>query len=531
LAFVYVWLLLATVRMSLATVDPQTHYIRFSPPSGEAFAAFFSGPGPELLARSLGYAVQAVALAAVPAVLTGYFLALKAPRVLRSAGVFVLLLAWALTPVRTMAMFHFIPSSATDATSPLLAWLPWLVVQPGSSTVLLFALGAIPPLALVMYSAYRGQFLGLPWPESGRTRLDRFVGEAIPRSIAGFAIGSILAGATVLFDLVTTSMWASPEGRAFVDYVMAFARNPQGPPIAAVGVLFIVVIIAATFVVAAAVVWLAHLLSRALVGRMRAIRLPVRDRALSVASFVVTGIATVFVLVSLVAPLVVAAAYSVQEDFGRWGSFTAKWYLGEAWGTPSEIRGAWTEPEYARFLQEAVGAALVASMLGVLLAVLLVAGLRSLRTPYRGLASAAVFTGIVVPLGLLSVMDLFASSALVLPGMPWTGWILERVPLAMGVAVATIAPSLLWRPARTPGRWTDWFLPALAGFLLSFAVTSNAFAWPDGSSSLSDLAYGFLARKWATPEVDAFLTTATLIALGAMLPAWVLLWRREGFRF
>ncbi len=243
------------------------------------------------------------------------------------------------------------------------------------------------------------------------------------------------------------------------------------------------------------------------------------------------GIAATFVFVTLVIPLVAAAVFSVYGDlsFGL-GDFTVKWYFGEALGTPQVVPGAFTDPYFAAGIQDAMGVALAASVAGVLLALPFLAGLRALRPKPRFLATVAAFTGILVPLVLLAVMLRFSYAVTNVNGVAWWGWVLGRMPLAMGIAIATMAPSIVWRSGGAP-RWSDWMLPAIAGGLLAFAAVSNALTWVDRAPSLGREAFEFLAEKWVTPEVDAMATLAVLITLVLMIPAWGLLWKREGFRF
>lgn len=473
------------------------------------YTYFIEGAGAGFILRGLAVALAALLLASVPAAVTGYFLALKAPPRVRRAGTFLLLAAWVLTFERNFALLHF----ATPAFPS--AWAPWLTFERGSSAIPVLALNALPPLALAAYSGFRGNLLGITWPKIGGTLAERLLHEAIPRAVAGLAVGFALAGASIFADFRTTLL-ILPSGRRGLAEVLR--RATDHPTLSAAAAAIILAIVATAFLGALVVVWaMLGLASRS--PAYRAAGAPKPEGRGASLSYAVTGIVTLLVFYSLFSPLAASLVASLgnAEGFGDPNAFSTRWYL------DSRI-GLLGQGDFWQGAASSLGTYALVSLVAAPLALLAAVGVRALRNPRRAMARGVLYFGMVVPPALLGTMVLLYAEQTIpdgnLPDPTYS--LLAALPLALALIFVVLS-------AAEARGGTSWVGRTVAGVLVALAMVLNT-QYSPASTNPEAFILAFLSRRIPTPMLDAAVVVLTGLTLLLLAVAAALLRGREAFR-
>jgi hypothetical protein len=526
---VFATLLSIAVATSLGTYNDRYELVLF-PPSLDAYVDFAEIPGPLFLETILRVAPPLL-LAAVPSSFAGYFLGRRAPRVVRRVGVVLLLAAWALTFERNLAMFHL-------ATPTVAGWFPWMAVTfPGAASLMIFY-AAMPPIALCVYSAHRGGFLGLPWPGSAGTPSDRFVYEVLPRTVAGAALGIVVAGAYVLLDLVLAAY--STRGEVgIVSYIVEQSGLIGGGPLSAAGAVIVFLVLGAALLVFFLWLWAVRMVT----ARRPATPADAPPSRRNLASDVAAGVGIValgFLLVSAFVPIAIAFLFSFNStfSFGEFGGWSTDWYYNPRW-TPGDSPvppGIFNLEAFLESMGRAVGLSLVTALVVVPIAVLAAAGSWNLPPRTRAKVRGVLYVGAFLPITLTTLMASYAillGSGSVFGGQmpePWDAVAVgvPLLPMALGYAFIVAASSSDWRQAwAVGGTWTTWVRPAAAAFLTTFGFLMSAFGAIQ-AYSLGTFLYAYVSRNILTPLVDAGLVFLSLSTIVPILVAALLV--RDGDR-
>lgn len=516
------YLLFGTLVASVSWYDDQSQ-LRSFPPTLDNYADFVSGLAGPLLWRSLTMAVLGLLAATAPAAAVGYFLALRAPKWARRWGIFLLLSAWALTSARTFALLHI-----AQLISPLWVVVPWLPVRFGEPPVAAVAYIAIPPMALAVSASLRGDFLGLRWAGGGHSRIDRLLKETIPRGSAGLLFGSVLAGAALFIDPVTTELYGGIQNLGIGSYIAQASLVGGAPQAAVAAVIATLVLVGAAIaglLLIAACLLVSHRLAR--VGPLGS---SLEGDGLSRIAFVATALATVLTLYTLFVPLAAAVVFSFngEDSVIELGGFTTEWWVGGPTRT-----GLLGDPFYVSVLWNSYGFAAAVAAAALPLALLASWILGTVGRGPRLLLRLTLYSGLAIPMFLLGAMGLFALRPdLSDPTQVFLYAFLVHLPLALGIAfLMTGPPAPPNAPAQTALARRVWIRRAVVGFLAAFAFVLGAYMpWNLGYSQ-SVWIGAVLARRILTPRWDvavAVLIVATLVPIAA---AWLVHRDREPIRF
>lgn len=522
------FLLVTLSALAGASYDERYQLVTW-PPSGDATEWFLRTNGPGLWLSSLAFTAAGFLLAAGPAGITGYFLARKAPPRVRHWGLFLLVGAWVLMPLIVIgyARFAFFPE--------LSGWAPWFAVRLLPLADVVLAVGAIPALALAFYSSLRDDFLGLPWPTSSGSRVDRFVREALPRGLAGFAFGAFFTGTALLVDFVIPSLYGA--GRySLSSYMISQAGVLGGAPSAAVAGLILIATIVTFFVAFVLGVWAIRRYALPFLWKTFGEHGTRDDRLLSLLSTVVSIAGVLFTVYVLYLPIAASVVYSfnaVDSYVTLRGPPTLMWY-----GGSEERTGIFQIPAYVSSVVDSLWFAGLTTVVATPFGLLGAAVVPSLPSRQRFLIRVVVYAGAAIPLPFylvsIAFINDFASFAVSDPLEPLrlgTLSLIVRLPLAAAVIFIVASASGGWGRRLLYGvRRAPWILPFLAGPLAAFAVLLGVATFDAYSQAAS--IYAFFTRGIISPRIDA---TSTILAVSALVPlavAWVLLLRsREPFRF
>jgi len=530
LGAVYAVFFFVAMITSLAWYD-SNYQLRFWPPEASAYVDSASRVT-SLLVASILHVLPTLLLAAVFGGLAGYFLALKAPLAVRRWGLFLVVTAWALTVPRLIATLHLYWQA------PASVWFPWMRFDTPADLPVLFA-SAMPPIALGVYSALRGEFLGLVWPGSPGTRSERLVTEALPRATVGIAFGILLAGTfEVLVGLASETFGGAsvPSVARFIEAQVIF---PGGVPQGSAALLIVLGGFMIVFLGFLGLTALLHSASRTAVAQTP--RPVPRQRGLSIASFIVSGISFGFVIVTAFVPIAMAAIFSLNAANSLWffEGWSARWYV-DSPGTFGIGEGLFSLPAYwSSFLRSTALAAIVsgvAAPLGVAAA----AGVFRMPQRTRSLVRAFVYVGLIVPVTVFAFVGVFASLVGSSPGYPvvqaegfWRAApaFFAQLPFAIGISFVVAGASGGWRQAAAlrAGPYV-WIRPIVAAALVSFAFLLATYN-PASEFSQMTFVSALVESRRLTPLVDAALVVLTLTSVLALFGAWIAMRREEMFRF
>lgn len=498
------------------------------PPSGDGVEWFFRSNGAGLWLSSLAFTGAGLLLAAGPAGITGYFLARKAPPLARHWGLFLVVGAWILMPLIIIGYvrFAFFPE--------LSGWAPWFAARLLPFSTVALAVSAIPALALAVYSSLREDFLGLPWPTSSGSRVDRFVREALPRGLAGFTFGAFFAGTALLVDFVGPSLYGAGLYPLSV-YMISQASILGGAPSAAVAGLILFATIVTFFVAFVFATWAIRKYALPLLWRSFGEAGTRNDRLLSLLSTIVSTVGVLFTLYILYLPIAASVVYSfnaVDSYVYMRGPPTLMWYFG------SDVRdGIFEIPAYVSFVVDSLWFAGLATAVATPFGLLGAGTVPTLPSRQRFLIRGTVYAGAAIPLPFYVVSIGFLNELAAAPASEpleslrlGTLYLLIRLPLAAAVVFIVASASGGWQrrlPYGVPR--ASWVVPFLAGPLVAFAVLLGVATFD--AYSQATWIYALFARGIISPRIDAASTILVLSALVPLAVAWVLLRTREPFRF
>ncbi|MGQ0797260.1 MAG: hypothetical protein ACT4OI_05295 [Methanobacteriota archaeon] len=516
-------LLFVTGMVSVASYDDR-YALVFLPPSGDAYASFVEVPG-RLLVDTVARLAPPLLLAAFPASGAGYFLATKAPGLLRRVGVFLLLGAWALTFERNLAMSHLL------ARASLASWIPWMAIgYPGATSTLLFYT-ALPIIALCVYSSLRGGFLGLVWPAAEGSVGDRFARGHLPRAASGVALGVLIAGAFGAVDPLIVIFGGAREP-GIGSYLFSQAFLVGGAPQAAAAATVVFVLLVAAFLAFAGWLWVLRFVTR------HSLPLPGEDvRTVSRIPRIAAetgGAAFAFLVVSAFLPIGIAAVFSFNsfDSISVFRGWTTDWYFNPEFA-PGSAERIGVLNEQSRFLDTLTGAAGLSALLALAVvpfAVLVAASVWNLAPRSRGIVRALLYMGLVVPVALTSLMAYFgpvvgsASISIAPLEPPWDAVPIAVALLPFGLAVAFVvaASSSDWRQAwSVGGGWMPWLRPASAAFLVTFGFLLSSFGAFTKYSATTYVA-GRFSVMLLSPFTDAALVLLTFVTLVPILAGMIL---------
>ena len=532
LAVVFGTLLAATALVSVAWYD-DLYQLRFWPPVADAYF----DDAPFVVALTIASLIRLLPpflLATIPGGLAGYFLALKAPAAVRRWGLFLVLAAWVLTVPRTIGTLHLFSGN------PGASWFPWMIHDfTGGYFVVLFY-NALPPIALGVYSALRGEFLGLVWPDSSGTRSRRFVREALPRGAVGAAFGVLLAWASATFEGWVAELYGGGAALPIGSYIQTQLNIIGGATLAAAAILMALGMLVAVFLGFLGFTWLVRALGR-LVASSPAVAAS-RQPWLSRVSMGITAFAFVFLVVSSLIPISLAAVFSFNagDDPLLFDGWSTRWYANPGVQSGAfQTVGIFDDPDYWRFLLGSLGLSAVTAFAAAPLGVSAAAAVFGLPPRSRSAVRATLYMGFVVPLIMFAWMTYFVRALAVtsFPGLDVVGVsaavlvFLSQLPLAIGISFVVAAASGSWRQAVAlrSGPFV-WIRPMVAGAFVSMAFLLTSYGLFTEYSQTAYI-FGIVGKKILTPLFDAALVVLSACSFAALLAAWVLLRDQEGFRF
>ncbi|OGS47725.1 MAG: hypothetical protein A3K66_02315 [Euryarchaeota archaeon RBG_16_67_27] len=513
---VLVW---SAVSASLSWYD-DSDPPRTAPPSGQNWNDFFTGSlGWSLIGNTLGVALIALLLATPFAVATAYFLALKAPTRIRRAGVVLLVAAWALTLGRAASLMHFV------GDSPLAILMPWAPIEPGPGAAIALSWSAVPPLALAVYAILRGSLLGIRWPSSPTSRVDRFVREAVPRTVAGLAFGFVLAGATLASDPILRGLFVGGPGLGVGEYAWTQLALTGGFPQSGVAAVVLFLLVFAAFAGALAIVWLMHRASRRWLPKMRRLAPGAPDRALSLTSLVVTAALAAITLYTLFLPLATAVVFSLNSADSIWEfrGFSGDWWLGRP-----DRDGLFEDETYLAAFWDSFGGPFATAINATILALLAAVSIRSFRPRTQALLRSGFAFALVLPaslVGIATVQWILLAGAAGGSAADAFGW-LGGLLFATGLAFLTIEWAIR-RAGATP-RETDWLRAAAVSGCVVFAFSLNAFVFVGTTITQATYIAGLVGKKIITPRIDAAVVVIAGLTAVALLVGWVATWGWPG---
>lgn len=529
LAAVAAYLLFAAAALSVSTLN---YDLSVQPGLTLAgYTVFFSGRGPSFIVASLALALRVSLYAAGPALVLGYFLALKARRWVRQLGVFLLVLAWILSYVRAAAFINFFGFTGGPVSLGA-AWFPWLAVTPGGDPALPLMWIVLPSMALPVYASLRGFFLGLRWRSYAVPRTTRFVREAVPRGAAGLALGTVLAGGTVFADTVVARLYGGTATTGIGTYLAMALAQFGYVTVAAVIAVLMLLLVAAAYIGFVAVVFVVRWLTpRYFMVKPTPLDLG-QDRALSEASLIMTGLVSVFLLASLFIPLVIAAVFSFNHDnnVAVFGQFSTRWWVTEP--GLAEVRALFADPDFSVALWGSGYLALLVAGAGTPLGFL-----AAYAVPYLGDRSRlglrlVMYAALVVPLALMASLGVLRAAwdALGIASANLDPYIIVAlVPVGAAVVFIFTRTALAFSRPRTRQFGFVWLRAAIAGALASFSFFLGAYIGYTGTT-VTGFVYGTLLRRIPTPEVDAAIALVSVLATVPLAAAFLVIHDREAFR-
>ncbi len=463
------------------------------------------------LMDSLGHMMASLLFAVPFSVATAYFLALKARPAVRRVGVFVLIFAWAMS-VSRMIGFLWLAEGF-----PLAAALPWAQARQGEVVAAqVVAWIAVPPMTLSVFVALRGQILGLDWPSCGSTRLERFLREAVPRTIAGLAVGSVLAGAMLFAGgFYVSGLWGG--GAPLASWAQRWVTMVL-VPLSGVASTTMFTVILGSFVVSLVILWAVRRVS----GRARTpLRIRSRskaDRTLSMTSLVVTGVISSITFYTLLLPLVIRIPFSFNSlpSPVEFEGFSSRWWTGSG-----EQVGILQDDAFLAALWSSFAGAAGMAALATVLAVLAAMSMRSLSLRRRIFLRSSFLFALVLPPALVGFMAaqwarITGAQGGTIDVFAWLAGLLFATGLAF-ICVEVV----LRRAGAGPPVPVDWlrvsFLSACVVFLFAFNMPTPL----DESISTTDYIQLIMARTVPTPRIDAMITLLAGISVVPLLAAWI----------
>jgi ABC-type spermidine/putrescine transport system permease subunit II len=520
--------LLALVVVTLAALSTSSYDDRYQlvswPPSGSAWEEFARSGGVSSFGESLVTVSLALGFAGVPAATTGYFFARKTSR-LRGTGVFLLVGAWILTPVIVLGCVRFTFGLGLGA------WAPWLSVPVELLLPVVLGIGAIPPMALAVYSSLRDDFLGLPWPVSDGPRAQRFLREAVPRGLAGVLFGAFFAGTWAITDIGASSLYG--RSGTLSEFMVAHFGFVGGAPVGAVAALVLFATVVSGFAILVVCVWLVRTHVGPALWRVVVRSVPGRDRLWSGISWAVTfGVAgaTLYALFLPLAASVVFSFNGANSVFVFYGPATLDWYLGD------QPRGLLLDPFYVPFLLDAIVFAAVAAAVGAPFGLLAAAVTPSLGVRQRFLLRCVLYLGAALPIAFFGPSASYLDYAFSTPApdlletIRTAGFqLVARLPLAVAVTFIVASSAGGWQEPRAFGVVRrSWVAPVVGAFLVAFAAVLGVFSLD--AFAQSTWMFVLVGRSLLTPIVDAIATVLIVSVLVPLAAARVLLRGREAFR-
>ena len=354
----------------------------------------------------------------------------------------------------------------------------------------------------------------------------------------GVAEGKIVqvkGGEFMQFDGYTIETYFGAIGSLWT-FVATMMSLFGGAPLGAAGVVILLILVLAAYVVFVAGLWLIRFAARRIPAPVPAARPD--DRSLSDVSAILTAVAFAFLVVTAFLPIVVAAAFSFNgsDSMSVFGGWSPRWY--HSFGQP-EVTGLLEREDFRDLLFRSLGFAALVSGVATPLAILAAATIHILPPRTRAAIRGVLYFGMAIPLVMYGSMTIFARhvAAAGYPVVPAEdAWavvpvFLTYLPLALGVSFVVAASSASWRQAfYLRSMPFAWIRPAAGGFLISMAFVMSAYAGIIGESA-TVLPIAFLARNIATPIVDASLAILAAVSLTLLATGWVVRGDDERFRF
>jgi len=596
----------------LASVDNQTYALYLFPPTVANYARVLSPEGVvlRLLFKTFGVAALTTLFSLLVGYAIAYYIARLAKESRRGILMSLIVIPfWVSFVVRIFGLFAFSTEDGFVAVwlrengigffadfmiaalklgtlqmllfTLMYTWIPFTILP------LFTSLSKIDPL--VLEAAY----------DLGASRMRAFLHVTLPLSFPGIVTGSILTFITAVGAFVESEMVGGTDWKLVGNFVQNFFNRPEGlPEGAAAAVLIMVSTLLLIMVytryaeaeetgeVKRSKFWTAvraRIVPKARLPGIPAKPTPEGSKPREAADggtvaveaervgavprtrleqafdlFVeklgkhILAVMTYLVILVLFVPLILVAVFSfndAQDSFGTWRGFSLKWYVGEAIGTPQEVLGLFSDPDFTSALVNSIIVGIVASFVALILGMAAAYAINRFRFRGKDSLKSVMYLGLVIPSIVLGVSiailirflnDAFLDPLGSLAGMSlhWyqglasiiVGHTTFNIPLATLVLLISFREfdrSLEEAAMNLGADEITTFLKVtipnimpgiVSAMLLCFTFSFDelpvtTFLKGQGVETLPVVIYGFLSKKWLTPEVNAASTFILVLSV------------------